>query len=203
VPCGRLHCRDNAIFFTISETDLWKASRERILVQKLKLMAEVTQSGDPKSNGRVRVKKLSVRIDMTPMVDLAFLLLTFFILTSTFMGKQVIEMQMPDNEGQPPHANASNVLNLVLDNDDKVYWWIGLDPPVNSTDYSSRGVRKVLLEKAANRSLTVLIKPKDDSRYENIVDILDEIQIANIERYSIVNYSDDDKLLMQQARINE
>ena len=163
---------------------VWKSARYVIFQKKCThSMAEITQPGaDP--GGKVRTKKRSTRIDMTPMVDLAFLLLTFFILTTTFKGLHVMELTMPEKVTDPsllPRKSADDILNLVLAKDDKIFWWIGLAPPVSKTDYSSDGVRRLLLEKKANPDLMVLIKAGDDARYENMVDILDEMDITKIE----------------------
>ena len=165
-------------------------------------MAEISQGGGGghKKGGKVRVKKQSTKIDMTPMVDLAFLLLTFFILTTTFNKPKTMEVNMPDkvdDETQQTKINEKDILNLVLAEDNKIFWWIGLEPPVNTTNYSNDGVRKVLLEQTrANPKMMVLIKPKDESRYENMVNILDEMDITDIKRYAIVEYSDDDKAII-------
>jgi biopolymer transport protein ExbD len=162
-------------------------------------MAEINQSAGQKPNGKVRAKRQSTRIDMTPMVDLAFLLLTFFILTSTFANFRVMDVTMPDkivDGNPPPPVNMKDVLNLVLADNDKIYWWIGLDAPAQVTNYSDNGIRKILLDLRDNPKLWVLIKPKDDSKYENMVDILGEILIANIDRYAIVDFSEDDKTIM-------
>jgi biopolymer transport protein ExbD len=161
-------------------------------------MAETTQNSSMPS-GKIRVKKQSTRIDMTPMVDLAFLLLTFFILTSTFNDFKVMDLEMPDAKVpvkiRTP-VNEKNVLNLVLGKNDKIYWWIGFGPSVATTNYSSDGVRKLLLNQKKNPHLVVLIKPEDESRFENMVDILDEISITATERYAIVDLNDDDKQLI-------
>jgi biopolymer transport protein ExbD len=129
------------------------------------------------------------------MVDLAFLLLTFFILTTTFHKVRVMQVDMPDKTiTDPPPISDRNILNLVLAENNKVYWWDGLDASAKVTNYSNDGVRKILLEKGkANPNLMVLIKPKDNSKYENVVDILDEMDISNIKRYAIVAYTSDDK----------
>jgi biopolymer transport protein ExbD len=166
-------------------------------------MAEITQGGSQKnSHGKVRAKKQSTKVDMTPMVDLAFLLLTFFILTSTFNKFRVMDLQMPDKsvDGPPPRVNVDDALNLVLADNNKIYWWIGLDPPAALTNYSKDGIRKILLQQRDNPKLFVLIKPKDDSKYENIVDILDEIEITNVRTYAIVEFTDDDKMKIAEAR---
>jgi biopolymer transport protein ExbD len=158
-------------------------------------MAEITQSGSSHGHGKIRTKKRSTKIDMTPMVDLAFLLLTFFILTTTFKDKMIMRVDMPSNEGGPgPKISHEKVLNLVLAENNKVYWWIGFDSQPQLTNYSKDGIRKLLLEKSqAIPELMVLIKPKDNSKYENMVDVLDEISITKTQRYAIVDFSAEDK----------
>jgi biopolymer transport protein ExbD len=166
-------------------------------------MAEIQGGGGgghKKGGGKVRAKKQSTKIDMTPMVDLAFLLLTFFILTTTFNKPKTMEVNMPDKVDKPEDQtkiNEKDILNLVLAEDNKIFWWIGLEPPVNTTNYSKDGVRKVLLEHTrANPKMMVLIKPKDASRYENMVNILDEMDITNTQRYAIVEYTPDDTAII-------
>ena len=157
-------------------------------------------SGHKKGPGVKKAKKLSTRVDMTPMVDLAFLLLTFFILTTTFNKPKTMEVNMPDKVDDPTQQtkiNQKDILNLVLGEDDKIFWWIGLEPPVSTTNYGKDGVRKLLLEQTrANPKMMVLIKPKDESRYENMVNILDEMDITNTQRYAIVEFSNDDKAII-------
>jgi biopolymer transport protein ExbD len=165
-------------------------------------MAEISSSGGGrhKKGAKVRAKKQSTKVDMTPMVDLAFLLLTFFILTSTFNKSKTMEVTMPDKVEKPEEQtkiNENDILNLVLADDDKIYWWIGLTPPAEVTNYSKDGVRKVVMEhNKANPKLMVLIKPKDDSRYNNMVDILDEMEITQTKRYAIVDFTPDDQTII-------
>lgn len=167
-------------------------------------MAEISDSGGDhgkKKGGKVRAKKQSTRVDMTPMVDLAFLLLTFFILTSTFNKSKTMEVQMPDKvtkEEEQTKINENDILNLVLGENDKIYYWTGLTPPVETTNYSKDGVRKLLLERIrANPKLMILIKPKDEARYNNMVDILDEMDITQMKRYAIVDFTPDDKTIIE------
>ncbi len=165
-------------------------------------MAEISDSGGGrgKKGGKVRAKKQSTKVDMTPMVDLAFLLLTFFILTSTFNKAKTMEVTMPDKvtkEEEQTKINENDILNLVLAENDKIYYWTGLTPPAEVTDYSKNGVRKLLLERIAqNPKIMILIKPKDESRYNNMVDILDEMEITNMKRYAIVDFTEDDKTII-------
>ena len=155
-------------------------------------MSEISQSGGDKKDGKIRSKKSSTKIDMTPMVDLAFLLLTFFMLTTTFNKPQTMEIIMPEKpkkEDQQPMVNEKKVITLVLGENDKIYWYQGItEPTVEQTSFSKDGVRKVLLEhNAAIKDMLVLIKPTDQSRYKNVVDILDEMTISNIKRYALVD----------------
>ena len=155
-------------------------------------MAEITQNSG-KAEGKIRYRKQSTKIDMTPMVDLAFLLLTFFILTTTFNKPTIMDLEMPDQSGATTPVNDENVLNLVLAENNKIYWWMGLEPKAERTNYSSSGVRNLILQKKKERpALMILIKPKDDCKYENMVDILDEMTITATERYAIVDVTDDD-----------
>lgn len=154
-------------------------------------MSEIAQSGGDSKDGKVRSKKASTKIDMTPMVDLAFLLLTFFMLTTTFNKPQTMEITMPEKpkpDEKQPLVNDQKVLTLILGADSKIYWYIGIkEPKLEKTDFSKDGVRKVLQEKKRDiAGLIVLIKPMDESKYKNVVDILDEMNINDIKTYAMV-----------------
>jgi len=170
-------------------------------------MAEIQGGGGEggKKGGKIRSKKSSTRIDMTPMVDLAFLLLTFFILTTTLSKPQTMEITMPEKpkpDDKPPEVNEKKVLTLVLGANDKVYWYVGItEPEAKKTDFSKDGVRKVLIEKKSEiRDLIVLIKAMDEAKYKNMVDILDEMTISNVQRYAIVDITPADKEIVRQVQ---
>ncbi|MBS1490822.1 MAG: biopolymer transporter ExbD [Bacteroidetes bacterium] len=171
-------------------------------------MAEIQGGGGEggKKGGKVRSKKTSTRIDMTPMVDLAFLLLTFFVLTSTLSKPKTMEITLPEKpkEGdKPPEVNEKKVLTVVLGANDKVYWYVGItEPEAKREDFSKNGIRKVLLEKKSQiRDMIVLIKAMDESKYRNMVDILDEMTICNIQRYAIVDITSADKEIVKQVKL--
>jgi len=168
-------------------------------------MAEISQ-GSGKKDGKVRSKKTSTRIDMTPMVDLAFLLLTFFVMTTTLNKPQTMEITMPEKpkvEDKQPLVNEKRVLTLVLGGEDKVYWYLGItDPKVELSNFSNDGIRKVLLQQNAQiKEMVVLIKPSDQSKYKNVVDILDEMNISNIARFALVDITPVDKELIKDSQL--
>jgi len=148
-------------------------------------------------------KKLSTRVDMTPVVDLAFLLLTFFMLATTFIKPHVMELILPEQkedqtEANLPKVNEKNVLSIVLHGDNRIYWYIGLtDARVMETDYSATGIRSVLSEHRARlEKLVVLVKPDTTATYENLVDILDELEITGVARYALVDLGEEDRAIM-------
>jgi biopolymer transport protein ExbD len=168
-------------------------------------MAELSQDSG-KKDGKVRSKKTSTRIDMTPMVDLAFLLLTFFVMTTTLNKPQTMEITMPEKpkkEDKQPVVSEKRVLTLVLAGNNKVYWYLGItDPKVELSDFSNDGIRKVLLQQNAHiKEMVVLIKPSDESKYKNVVDILDEMNISNIARYALVDITPVDKELIKDSNL--
>ena len=171
-------------------------------------MAELGGDGGGGKNkgGKVRAKKSSTRIDMTPMVDLAFLLLTFFVMTTTLNKPQTMEITMPEKPkpgDEMPEINEKNVLTLVLGEDDKIYWYIGItDPQVEVTNFSATGVRKILLAKKAELpKLVVLIKAMDEAKYKNMVDIMDEMNISAMQRFAWVDITDTDVQLVKESQL--
>ena len=168
-------------------------------------MAEIKQSsGD--SNGKVRRKKTSTRIDMTPMVDLAFLLLTFFMLTRVFNDPYVIKIEMPDKpDGRTPQPSISRskVITLVLGEKNKIYWYNGDEKPtVNLTSFSSTGVRKLIFDKKASiNGLHIFIKASGNSKYRNVVDILDEMLITEFTNYSLGKATPEDLQLIAESAL--
>lgn len=169
-------------------------------------MAEISQGGGGKKDSKIRSKKTSTKIDMTPMVDLAFLLLTFFVMTTTLNKPQTMEITMPEKvkkEDHPPMVNEKKVLTLILGEKDKIYWYVGItDPKLELSNYSQDGVRKLLIEKKAEiKEMVVLIKPSDESKYKNMVDIMDEMNITNIERFALVDITPVDKELIKDSKL--
>src|SRR5687768_3200774 len=146
-------------------------------------MAEIQPKGDGGGKGgKKRAKKMSTKIDMTPMVDLAFLLITFFMLTTTFNKPQTMEVNMPDKtkDEKKTDLKESKAMTIILGEENKVYYYMGIQNPiVELTDYSDEGIRKILLQKNREiQGLVVVIKAMKSSKFANMVDILDEMHIT-------------------------
>ncbi len=124
-------------------------------------MSEVQQQEGSDKGGKhkkVRAKKSSTHIDMTPMVDLAFLLLTFFILTTTFSKPKTMDITMPvkdTTEINRTKVPASQTMSILLTENDRIIWYMGIDsagapPQTNIADFSTSGeksIHRVLLER--------------------------------------------------------
>jgi biopolymer transport protein ExbD len=164
-------------------------------------MAELdTSGGGKKGGGKVRSKKASTRVDLTAMVDLAFLLITFFIFTTTLQKPKAMDLVMPDkDEKQDTHLAVpeTRTMTVLLGSKNKVEWYMGLPskpltaPTVES--FGKNGIRKTLVEKsqavlaASGKDMIVLIKPSDKSTYADMVTMMDELNIVNNQQRAIVD----------------
>ncbi|WP_426060388.1 ExbD/TolR family protein [Hymenobacter sp. B1770] len=175
-------------------------------------MAEIQQNaagaGKP---GKRRAKKMSTRIDMTPMVDLAFLLLTFFMLTTTFAKPYTMELEMPVKSTEPSKVPMSKAMTIILGKDHQVHYFTGLNAPsdktvpipeLKTTYFALKGIREVLRKRQQGEpELVVLIKPSADSKYQDMVDILDEMNITRQKKYALVKITQDDLTLLKTAAL--
>lgn len=172
-------------------------------------MAEIANAGgggNGKGAGKAR-KKSSTRVDMTPMVDLGFLLITFFMLTTTLSKQQIMQLNMPDKNDKDKKEEKTDIkesqaMTLLLGQDDKVFWYTTKDgvPDFHETDFNPNdGIRQVLLNKNKTvKDLVVVIKALDSAKYNNVVDIIDEMHITHTERYALVDITKQDEELIQK-----
>lgn len=217
-------------------------------------MAEIiANEGGGKGRGKLRAKKQSTHIDMTPMVDLMSLLITFFMLTAAFAKPKVMEIILPEKEdlenpdtSKGPEILAERTLNLLLSGDDKIYYYIG-KPPMNDEDvkanpgrlikidYSKDGLRKIVLKRnmllyekvdsakqdvitgklkitpdSLNNILKVyrrqdkagpivMIKSDKKAKYRNIVDVIDEMAICSVPRWTMVDMNEYELKMLETA----
>lgn len=171
-------------------------------------MAELNTGDDGGGKGgKVRSKKQNSKVDLTAMVDLAFLLITFFMLTTSLSKPQSMPLGLPAKDDtltkiKPLKTDQRRTLTIILGAKDQVKWYHGLlDAPEvggapTTTDYTKDGIRKELLKRVQSipevmgdkdKGMIVIIKPTKKSTYKNLVDILDEMAICKVPTYAIVN----------------
>lgn len=188
-------------------------------------MAEMDVSsggGHKKGPGVKKGKKLSTRVDLTPMVDLGFLLITFFMYTTTMSKPKTMEINMPYKdekleEKDQSKVKASTAMTILLSKNHRIYYYEGLGddaskpPELKVTSFvAEKGIREAIIEKkkrieelrqagqlGGKDQLTILIKPDDNSTYDDLVNILDEMNINDVRIYAIVDISPVDKEFIQ------
>src|ERR1700759_2009812 len=154
-------------------------------------MAELDTSGGGKhKGGKIRSKKASTRIDLTAMVDLAFLLITFFIMATTLTKPKAMDTVWPDKTKKDVQLPVpeSRTMTVLLGANDKLEWFIGEPGKTAPTvdNFGKNGIRKTLIEKnkeieashaGPDNYMVVLIKVSDKATYKNFVAMMDEISI--------------------------
>ncbi len=164
--------------------------------------------GGHKGPGVKKAKKLSTRVDMTPMVDLGFLLITFFIFSTTMAQPTAMQLIMPKDTEKPEEqtkVKASGALTILLGKNNGVYYYEGDDPTkIQASDYKK--IRDVIIEKKKNtkpEDFVVVIKPNDEANYQNVVAMLDEMSINEVKKFAMVNISpQENELLVATEKAN-
>lgn len=189
-------------------------------------MAELNTGGGGEKGGKVRSKKSNPGVDLTAMVDLAFLLITFFVLTTTLAKPQSMDLALPDKDKpdpteKQPETPAWRTITVVLGKNDKLAYYIGqlsspvvedgLDGTPKVMGYGSKGIRQPLLkhiEYVKSRvtdpkieGLTVIIKASKAATYRNVVDILDEMAITKPRSYAMVDITPEDLKMLEEKGI--
>jgi len=171
-------------------------------------------SGAPKKgkkSGKAHKPKKRPRIDMTPMVDLGFLLLTFFVLTTTMSTPNTMPVVVPPkitekDDVEPPKISERKVITLLVSRG-KIYYYTGIEKPdLQVTDFSPKtGIRKVLLDRRAEveanygkDEMIVIIKMMADAQYRDFVDILDEMAVINQKKYALVDITPEEEELVSE-----
>ena len=175
-------------------------------------------SGHKKGPGVKKAKKLSTRVDMTPMVDLGFLLITFFIFTTTMSTPATMKLIMPKDDKNikdKTEIKESDALTILLGKGNKVYYYMGQIKPdgSNFTTSNFSEIRKIISDKkkevmiqgkslgyppdTLDRDFVVVIKPNKEASYKNVVDILDEMTINAVHRFALVDITSDENNLVK------
>jgi len=173
-------------------------------------MAEMDTSGgghEKKGPGVKKAKKLSTRVDLTPMVDLGFLLITFFIFTTTMSEPTAMRLFLPKDTEKPEDQNkikASGALSIMLSRNNSIFYYEGELAPDGSNFKSTnfKDIRDIIINKKKSTDPTdfvVVIKPGPESTYKNTVDMLDEMTINDVKRYAMVDIFDVELTLVRAS----
>jgi len=161
----------------------------------------------PNGEGRSRKakqkrKRIGFHIDMTPMVDVAFLLLTFFMLTTTFGKANTMEINIPPENSEVRIAE-DNVMTLRIVENGIAYWSVGESRPSKIFLYGrgdeapmslSKEVRELLLgQTKANSKLAIVVRISDRAKYKSLVDLIDEFNLMKIDRFSLDDFTEADE----------
>lgn len=159
-------------------------------------------TAEPRKHGKAKKRKkgrrVGIRIDMTPLVDVAFLLLTFFMLTTSMARPQTMEINLPPDADVKVEIAESNLLTLRVSDKGVMYWSIGIETPKK---IEFKELRAFLRDRAStNPKLVTLVKVDRQGKYKMMVDIMDELNLANITRFSLAPLVDADKALMAKVQ---
>ncbi len=190
-------------------------------------MAELNTGGDSGGKGgKVRSKKQNSKVDLTAMVDLAFLLITFFMLTTSLSKPQSMDLALPSKDEEkvktpPVKVDEHRTMTILIGEGNVIKAFMGFSatPLSGPTTYAygKDGIRKELIKQKAavkeyctntlgkpDQGIIVIIKPSTKSNYKNLVDILDEMAIVDIPSYAIVNeFDDSEKKLLADLTLSK
>lgn len=158
-------------------------------------MAEIQTNNSTKQKGTRKTKRLSTRIDLTPMVDLGFLLITFFIFTSALSNPTAMRMVVPDDTTTttPTTVSEDRTITVIVSNNSRLFYYPGVfNGKVKEINFFTlRNIiadkKKELLNKYNSSKLTCIIKVTNEAQYKNIVDCLDEMVINDVSTYMFLD----------------
>ena len=157
-----------------------------------------------------RFNKKTTRVDLTPMVDLGFLLITFFVFTTTLSTQTVMKVNLPyDKLPVNDLVCESCILTVLLDKNNSIKYYEGAiesNPPVKETGFAPEEIRTILMQKKASveairgssDQFVLIIKPSAASNFKNFVDITDEVTICQIKKYYVDEIKNEDKRILQE-----
>lgn len=166
--------------------------------------------------GLRRGKKLSTKVDLTPMVDLGFLLITFFIFTTAMGSPKSMKLYLPAGEPTTPEGKSA-VLTIIPVSGNKVFYYHGdLNTAIQSNLYGvttfaiSNGIGDIIRQKQtaltnnprySKKDLMLIIKPSTNASYQNVVAALDEVLINDLKHYVVVDTELPEKELLAKLHI--
>jgi biopolymer transport protein ExbD len=171
------------------------------------IMAEMETRRVPAQKGNSKKHHKSTRVDLTPMVDLGFLLITFFVFTTTMAKPRVMGIVSPKESTITTDVCESCVVTVIPTAGNVLHYYEGMltaNTQLLTTSYDAAGLRKILLDKKARvqqvvgneDDMVLIVRPTNESNYKNFVDILDEAAITKVKHYFIDELTAAEKLLL-------
>ena len=146
----------------------------------------------PQPSGGKGKRRVGIRIDMTPLVDVAFLLLIFFMVTTVFRTPQALEINLPPKDNPPVPIAKSNIFTIYALPGERYKWKVAELPP-QETDFNGlEGLLKTERDKNPNK-IVVVIKIHPAARFHAMVDIIDELDTLKMTRFALAPMTDEDK----------
>jgi hypothetical protein len=185
----------------------------RISSFKQTLMAEINSGGNDRSHkGGPRSKKLSTKVDLTPMVDLGFLLITFFMISTAWTRPSVMKLNLPVGETPTTVAPQSATLTIIPVAGDKAFYFHGdLQKAIQSNDYGTTnfsitgGIGDVIRKKqqyldkyfkGGRNEMILIVKPSTGAFYKSIVDVLDEMVINQVKTRILTDITKEERKIL-------
>lgn len=167
-------------------------------------MAEITETAKRNKKTKISSERRVPKIDLTPMVDLGFLLITFFVFTTSISKPNGMKIILPEDSytDSPTEVADSKVLTLLLKDDHNIVYYNGKNKNhYQTTDYGANGIRNLILQKRnavaakwkSADETTIIIKPGILISYKSLVAILDEMQINNIKKFVLAEPTEQEK----------
>jgi biopolymer transport protein ExbD len=157
-----------------------------------------SKKGHGKGKGRKAKKRISVRIDMTPMVDVIMLLLTFFMLTTVFTTPQTMEINIPPETDAKVEVPETSLLTLRVIDNGTIYYNIGVEMPKK---IEFKDLHRFFVDHLReNPKLICLLKVNRKGTYDMMVNIMDEINLAGLTRFSLAPFTDADERVIQKIK---
>lgn len=168
-------------------------------------MAEITNQTSQNKNKRTQCNKRSTKVDLTPMVDLGFILITFFVFTAALTDAKAMNLLLPNDSDTAVNDAVceSCALTFILEDNNRLYYYEGKEENAQykTSNYSSKGIRQLITEKRkqviqkmGKDKMVLLIKPAAKSSFKNLIDVVDECNISLVKRYYIDEITEKEKI---------
>jgi biopolymer transport protein ExbD len=146
---------------------------------------------------RRKGRRMGIRIDMTPLVDVAFLLLTFFMYTTSMSRPQTMEINLPPDKEVKVEIAESNLLTMRVNDKGEMFWNTGIEAPKRLDPATLRAFLRERVQ--TNPKLVVLLKIERTAKYNRMVNLIDDFSLCRVERFSLAPLLENDKALMAKA----